>query len=103
MNQLLKAIVSPFLFADVICKTCYRRFEFLHRLTSETPACGHKNAERLCDMCDRRSCVLHPFPDQENVRMPIADTFIATSAEHGGPVWIECIPDFLGQKADSLI
>ncbi|CAL5083750.1 unnamed protein product [Urochloa decumbens] len=80
--------------SDVICKTCYRHFEFPDRLTSETLSCGHKNAQRLCEMCDCRSCVLHPFPDQDNVRMPIADTFIATSAEHGGPVWIECIPDF---------
>ncbi|CAL5061944.1 unnamed protein product [Urochloa decumbens] len=80
--------------SDVICKTCYCHFEFPDRLTSETLSCGHKNAETLCEMCDCRSCVLHPFPDQENVRMPIADTFIATSAEHRGPVWIECIPDF---------
>ena len=57
---------------------------------SETLACGHKNAERICEMCDCHSCVLHPFPDQENVRMPITDTFIATGSEHGGPppVWI---------------
>ncbi|CAL5083751.1 unnamed protein product [Urochloa decumbens] len=79
--------------SDVFCKTCYRHFEFPHRLTSGTLACGHENAEGLCQMCDCRSCVLHPFPDQENVHMPIADTFIATSAEHG-PAWIECIPDF---------
>ncbi|RLM87789.1 uncharacterized protein C2845_PM04G30800 [Panicum miliaceum] len=82
--------------SDIICKICYRHFEFPHPLMSETLACGHKNAERICEMCDRRSCVLHPFPDQENVCMPIADTFIATSTEHGRPqpLWIESIPDF---------
>lgn len=64
---------------DIICKTCYRHFKSPDCLTSETLACGHKNAERVCEMCDCRSCVLHPFPDQENVRMPIADTFIATN------------------------
>ncbi|CAN6168598.1 unnamed protein product [Urochloa humidicola] len=80
--------------SDVICKTCYCHFELPHGLTSETLACGHKNVERVCKMCNCRSCVLHPFPDQENVHMPLADTFIATSAEHGGTVWIECVPDF---------
>nr|TKW35552.1 hypothetical protein SEVIR_2G380800v2 [Setaria viridis] len=52
---------------DIICKTCYRHFKSPDCLTSETLACGHKNAERVCEMCDCRSCVLHPFPDQENV------------------------------------
>ena len=82
--------------ADIICKICYRHFKFPHPLMSETIACGHKNVERVCEMCDRRSCVLHPFPNQENVHMPIADTFIATSTEHGGPqpLWIGSIPDF---------
>jgi hypothetical protein len=41
--------------ADVICKTCYRHFKSLDRLTSETLACGHENAERICEMCNCHS------------------------------------------------
>ncbi|KAF8669400.1 hypothetical protein HU200_051749 [Digitaria exilis] len=82
--------------SDAICKSCHRHFDFPHTLTSKTPECEHKNVERICEVCGSRSCVLHQFPDQKNVRMPLADTFMAASSEDAGSrsAWMISEPDF---------
>ncbi|KAL6609427.1 hypothetical protein ACP70R_039396 [Stipagrostis hirtigluma subsp. patula] len=49
---------------DCICKTCHRHFDVPHVRVAETFACGHKNVERVCDMCYLSSDVLHPSPGE---------------------------------------
>jgi hypothetical protein len=49
---------------DSFCKTCYRRFDVPHPGIQKIFACGHKNVEKVCEMCYLRSRVLHPPPGE---------------------------------------
>ncbi|XP_044356287.1 uncharacterized protein [Triticum aestivum] len=49
------------LWADCVCKTCYRLFNIPHPCLKRTCTCGHSRVEKICEMCYNRSGVLHPF------------------------------------------
>ncbi|TVU48686.1 hypothetical protein EJB05_08331, partial [Eragrostis curvula] len=63
---------------DCICKTCYCRFDS----RDKSPACGHNNAERVCDarcaMVDLVCCI-HSL---ENLHMATVNTCIATATDY---------------------
>ncbi|KAG0531442.1 hypothetical protein BDA96_04G023000 [Sorghum bicolor] len=49
---------------DFVCKTCYCRFDVPRPGMQKMFACGHNNVGKVCEMCYRRSHVLHPYPGE---------------------------------------
>ncbi|GJN30016.1 hypothetical protein PR202_gb18290 [Eleusine coracana subsp. coracana] len=49
---------------DCVCKTCSHRMDVWRPDLKRRHACGHKEVERVCEMCYNCSDVLHPSPGE---------------------------------------
>lgn len=90
---------------DSICKTCYCCFDVpLPRPgMQKTFTCGHNNVDKVCEMCYRRSHVLHPSPGEFAFDYHHPYHTYPTKHWYYGPLWMGNWLLSLLLKIDSLI